>query len=443
MTPLAILSITIMVIGSFLVWKCRPLTAICVYLGFIILYPENWSFKFGGMPTLFVGKVLIFPLMLNLVFKAKRLSGFRPNVLDAGVVLLLLGQLTAGLTQGEDLWQVIAEQSHYIATETLSYFAVRLSIRSRRDLLFLVKALALTATPLACIAIYESLTGDYVYTKLYYFLSGGQGELFALATPAGMLRAGFYRAAASFGNAIGLGLFFAACLPLALCLRNDPSWKWWQMATVIILLSLGLLSTVSGGPLLSFAVSAMVLAYYPLRKSLPVAIPLALGIVVLWQLSAPAWGVAAPTDHLRNLAFNPKNADYRTGLIEEAFTGGMEDHWYFGYGTWGFGEKKPNPEFNWRHKDLVNIHIGQLVRFGLFGFVPYLAVSLMSFLKLGQAARVKRYSSDTWLIWCVFAFFVGWQVAFLTVGAVRQITCLLYLLTGLISNLPSIVRRKM
>jgi hypothetical protein len=440
MTALEILTITLIVVGSFFVWRCRPLTAICVYFAIIVLYPQHWTFKFGGMPTLFVGKVLIFPLMLNLVFKAKRLSGFRPNVLDAGVVLLLLGQLTAGLIQGEDLWQVIAEQSHYIATETLGYFAVRLSITSRRDLLFLVKVLALTAMPLACIAIYESLTGDYVYAKLSYLLSGQKEEMLALT---GMLRSGFYRAATSFGVPIGLGLFFAACVPLVLCLRNDPSWKWWQMATVIILVSLGLLSTVSGGPLLSFAVSAMVLAYYPLRKSLPVAIPLALGIVVLWQLCAPAWGVAAPTDHLRNLAFNPKNADYRMGLIEEAFTGGMDDHWYFGYGTWGFGEKKPNPEFNWRHKDLVNIHIGQLVRFGLFGFVPYLAVSLMSFLKLGQAARVKRYSSDTWLIWCVFAFFVGWQVAFLTVGAVRQITCLLYLLTGLISNLPSIVRRKM
>jgi hypothetical protein len=141
MTALEILTITLIVVGSFFVWRCRPLTAICVYFAIIVLYPQHWTFKFGGMPTLFVGKVLIFPLMLNLVFKAKRLSGFRPNVLDAGVVLLLLGQLTAGLIQGEDLWQVIAEQSHYIATETLGYFAVRLSITSRRDLLFLVKVL--------------------------------------------------------------------------------------------------------------------------------------------------------------------------------------------------------------------------------------------------------------------------------------------------------------
>ena len=441
MTALEILTVTLMIVGSFLVWKCRPLTAICVYLAIFVLYPQHWSVKFGSMPTLFVGKVLIFPLMLNLIFKAKRLSGFTLNALDIAMVLLFLGQLTAGLAQGEGLWQVIAEQSHYIATETLSYFAVRLSITSRKDLLSLVKVLAFIAVPLACVAIYESLTGDYIYAKLGYLLSGQKGEMLALRR---MVRSGFHRAAVSFGVPIGLGLFFAACLPLVLCLRNDPSWRWWKIVTVITLLFIGVLSTFSSGPLFSVAVSVIILAHYPLRKPFALAIPSAITILVFWQVSASSLGVGAPTDFLHKLAFNPKTADYRVGLVEEAFTGGMKDHWYFGYGVWGgIEEKNPNLEFNWKHKDVVNIHIAQLVRFGLFGLVPYLAVSLLSFLKLGQAAHVKRYSSDGWIIWCVFAFFVGWQVAFLTVGSIRQIGCLLYMLIGLISNLPSIVRRKM
>jgi len=444
MTALEILTVTLMFVGSFFVWKCRPLTAVCLYLGVVLLYPQGWSIKFGGMPTLFVGKVLIIPLMLNLIFKAKRLSGFRLNILDVAMVLLFLGQLTAGLIQREDLWQVIADQSHYMATETLNYFAFRLCIRSRKELHCLVKVLALIAIPLACIAIYESLTGDFVYAKLGYLLSGRKDAISALGIiRSPTLRAGFYRSAASFGIPIALGLFFAACVPLVLCLRNDPSWKWWQMTTVIILMVVGLLSTVSSGPLFSFVVSLIVLAHYPLRRPFTIAIPSVLTMLVFWQVSAPLFGVGSPTDYLRRLAFSPKNAEYRLGLIEEAFTGGMEDHWYFGYGTWGFGEKKPNPEFNWKHKDVVNIHVAQLVRFGLFGLVPYLAVSLLSFLKLGQAVHVKRYSSDAWLIWCVFAFFTGWQVAFFTVSSIQQIRCLLFMFIGLMSNLPDIVRQKM
>jgi hypothetical protein len=439
MNALDILTITIMAVGSLIVWRLKPTAAMAVYLACILLYPEAWSIKLGPLPTLFVGKVLIFPLLLNLVVKARRLETFKINVLDGAVLFLLVGQFIATLTHGS-LSQAVADQSHVVATQTLTYFAARLAVNSRRELFSFVKSLAWAAVPLLLIAYYETLTGDFVYVRINEALGGREWVILSHALHGVSQRFGLYRAMASFGVCISLGLLFAGLFPLVMTLRGDPSAPRWRMAILLVLLPLGAIATVSSAPLLAFAVSAAVLAYYPLRKSLPVVLPLAILILVCLQLLGPRWGIPTPSSQSRLLAFSPENADYRLGLIEEAFTGGMHGHWLFGYGyRVGIGVDSPNPDFNWRHDDIVNIYIAQLVRFGLFGLLPFLAVSLLPFFKLAQAAVRGKGPSDPWLVWCFFAFFLGWQIAFCTVSSIYQMSILLYLLIGLMGSLPNLV----
>lgn len=436
---LDVLTISVMVVGSVFVWRREPLKALTLYFWIILLYPEGWTVKFGNFPELFPAKVVVLPLVLTLILKAKRLRTFRPNVLDAAVILLLAGKSLATLTHGS-LMETAAHLSHDFTTQTLVYFSVRLAVTSRKDVYFFIRSLSLAGVVLAVIVIYEALSGDFVYDRLHRAMTGTGWETLGLTIRQVQPRMGIYRPIASFAVHISIGLFFAGMLPLLFSLRKDRAWRTGVKILVASLLAVGTLATVSSGPLFCIAVTLAVLACYPVRRTLPFAVPLIIGMLVFWQVLAPSIGLMAPlTSHLREFAYVPENADYRLGLVREAFSGGMQGHWFFGYGyNAGIGVENPNPAFNWEHEDIVNIHIAHLVRFGLFGALPFLFVILISFLKLAQAGLRRSAYGDSWWLWCWLAFFLGWQVAFMTVSSIYQVTILLYAFVGIMAGLPDI-----
>jgi len=92
--------------------------------------------------------------------------------------------------------------------------------------------------------------------------------------------------------------------------------------------------------------------------------------------------------------------------------------------------------FNWVHKDLVNIYIAILVRYGLLGIFPYLCINFLYYKRLFEADSRVRTNADLWIIWCIMSTFVGWNVAMLTVSAMGQVNTLLFMLIGICANLP-------
>lgn len=437
MSLLDICTILIMVLGSLLVLILPARRALAVYFFILLFYPQSWNVDLPALPTLFPAKVMVFPLVFGLWLRRDPNRPFRITLLDAAVVAFLAGKFIASLTQGS-LGEAVANTSHDLALQTLVYFAIRLGITSLEALVALIKTLALFAVPLVAMAFFEAMTGVFVYDQIHRALVGYGWQTLALTVREVEARFGIYRPIVSFGVHISLGLFFSGAFAMWIGVRKRVKWApimYWLIAAV---LSGGVVLSVSSAPWFAYVIAGAIICCYPLRGAMPVAAPLVILVGVAVQFMLPDTSVApAATDILRELAFSPQNADYRLGLIQEAFSGGMRDHWLFGYGhNIGIGRPDPNPSFQWVHQDIVNIHVAQLARFGLFGLVPFLAIILLAYMALVQAARVSVDTDGTWLVWAFFALFTSWQIAFMTVSSIYQMNVLLFAVIGLMGTLP-------
>jgi hypothetical protein len=141
---------------------------------------------------------------------------------------------------------------------------------------------------------------------------------------------------------------------------------------------------------------------------------------------------------LTRFALNSKTAHYRIALIDEAFGGGMDRHWLFGYGYVGVDPMADNKNFTWEHKDLTNIYIAKLARFGLVGLIPFLFVNVLFYRRLIQASLRTRRSDEKWLFWCIGSAMVGLNIAMMTVTALAQFDVLFHMLIAVCENTRAI-----
>ena len=142
-------------------------------------------------------------------------------------------------------------------------------------------------------------------------------------------------------------------------------------------------------------------------------------------------------DVLGRFAYSSRTARYRTELIKEAFSGGMSGHWIAG---WGYiGLDSDDEKFPWVHKDMVNLYIAKLARVGLLGTLPYLILNILYYKRLYQASKLSSSQSDKWLIWCIAATLVGWNIAMLTVNAQFPVSGFLYMLIAITGNMRNIL----
>jgi O-antigen ligase len=245
-------------------------------------------------------------------------------------------------------------------------------------------------------------------------------------------RNGFYRAYVSMGVSIIFGLFFTAAWPMALGLIKEKVWSPFKLIVICLILFGGALSSMSSAPLYAIVVAIGFICIYPLRRYWPLFVfVLFSGIAFIEMFSNRHFYYV-----MTNFSFDPSNAYYRIGLFNEAFGGGMTGHWLTGYGYVGVGPGSDNTYFHWVHTDLVNIYIGYLVSFGMLGLVPMIVTNVLYYRSLYRAAKLATTESSRWLLWCITAALVGWNVAMMTVSALAQIETLLAILIGVTVNLP-------
>ena len=117
----------------------------------------------------------------------------------------------------------------------------------------------------------------------------------------------------------------------------------------------------------------------------------------------------------------------------------MNGHWIFGYGYVGIGRGNDNTYFNWIHKDMTNIYIANLVRYGLIELILFLIINYLYYSNLYRAYKISNNNNDKWLIWCIMSALVGWNIAMLTVNALPIISTLLFILMAITQNLKKII----
>lgn len=416
----------IAIFGSLAALFSTPRRALIIYLSVMFLYPQHLTLNIGSI-SFTTSRILILVVLTNIFFRTPFASQLKWNWLDFFVMAAFLGKCIA-LVATTDALRLIERQGGLLIDTVFPYFATRLIVTSRKDLISIIKSLTFIAIPLAIIGVYESVTGQ----NLYSFLQSND----AWMSYEQELRHGFYRAVGPVGIPINFGLVFAVVFPICLGLRYYPKIrKKWVLSGCAFTI-VGVLSSMSSAPFFSTAVSVAAIFFYPLRKHWRVFLVLFLTCCLAVELFSSRHFYQI----FDRLALNPKTARYRIGLVEEALGGGMKDHWLTGYGLVGIGktEESTHSDFNWEHDDFVNIYIGILACYGLLGLLPYFGLNILYYRRLHQAFARATFLPDRWLIWCFLSSMVGWNVAMLTVGAFG-VNTLLHILIANIGNLPQIV----
>lgn len=418
------------VIGSLLALGKKPERALSVYMVCLFVYPLPLVIPLG--PADFnVPRIVVIALLIGATLRG-RLKHFRFHLLDLFIVLELVGRLIS-LSQNVEPSLFMVREAGWFFDTGLPYFAARLILTSREALFRFLKTFIYLAIPLAPFGVIEAVTGFNV-TELFgsyyawdagYVVSGFQEK-----------RLGFYRASFTFGVHIVWGLFFAAVAPMCVGLFKTVSLKERPIIALGFIMAVaGLMSSLSTAPLYAFVVSMAMIAVFKFRQYWPPMAAAVIMMIIILEIYIDGHFYEIGT----TLAFESATASYRIALLNEAFGGGMDGHWLFGYGYVGIGPGNDNTNFDWFFKDLLNIYVGKLARVGLVGLLPFIAANILYYRRLYQAAKATRDPNMWWLIWCISAFLVGWNVAMMTVGALGKIETMLYLMIGMCSNLPSIV----
>jgi len=425
------LTLLIAVVAFVLAFVLKPAKALLVYCAVLFAYPELLTVPLGTV-DFNAPRITILGLMANLVFRSSAWRGLKWNWLDTFVVAAYFLPVLAALKNAPASLVFERQFGGQMLDILFPYFAARMALRSRPDMLLFFKGLVYIGSPLALFAMIEAKTGFNVYSIFYAFYGWGFSDMSLLSD----MRLGMYRARGSFGVPILLGLFFSATATMAVGLWREKVWSPTKTGILFLLMIGGLMASLSSAPLFAIFISMSMVIFYRFRRLWPV---LVIGLVAS-MIFVEVYSNRHFYHVLTWFSFSNKTAYYRIHLLEEAFGGGMDGHWMYGYGYVGVGPGNDNTNFHWKHRDFTNLYIAILVRFGLVGVLPYIMMQILYYRKLYVAARSCRSPGQLWLIWCLTAALVGWNISMLTVSAFRQIAVFQYMLIGLCNNLPAIVR---
>jgi hypothetical protein len=410
-------TLIIAALGSFLALTLSPIRALCAYLCVLLLHTQDLDVSIGVID--FSSARIVLPaLAANVIFRAPHLlKSFRWSLLDTSVVLLFVGQVVS-LFFTEPFMRVLENRSGHLLETVMPYFLCRAVLRSKKDLLMLIKTLILISLPLAFFGVVETTTGhNYIGSKM---------------PP---LRDGHFRAYGTFSVHISFGIFFASVIPLCISLWNQRVWSRVFLVVCICCCMAGLISSWSSGPILALYFSVVFLCSYPIRRAWPILLVAGFALIVLVDnLSNRRW-YEVPTRFL----LSSSTAYYRIELYKEAFGGGMTDHWLCGYGLVA-NAYSSYKEFPWVHRDMTSIYIKVLAVYGLTGLVPFLIRMVLYYSKLVDAYTKCVGKADKWMIWCIAATLMGLDSSFLSINCVSKtihVHHILIAISGSFANFPS------
>ncbi|MFH0964492.1 MAG: hypothetical protein V2A58_10835 [Planctomycetota bacterium] len=422
------------IVGLAAVMMLRPTRGLMVYLGVLCWYAAWQPAPVLGI-NLTAPRIIILGLLMRCVVDGRLTKRFRWAWLDTLVVVFAAAEIVSGLMTSPT--EVLLQNRAGALFDTgLVYFVGRLAIVSRQDYAFVLKGLLVIAAPIAVLGVIQSVTGSNPWGNL---VRAGEMEGGAIQAVEGQtVRWGLWRARANFFSPIVFGFFFACVGACGAGLwKTVTAGKRWKIGAGLAGTMVGLGSSLSSGPLLAAAISAPVIAVYRYRRYWKAGLAvLGAGLLAAEIGSNRHWYEVAASF----CSFNPATAYYRIELVEETFSGGMEGHWLMGYGLRAGGQVAVAGISHWKHQDITNHYVYELMRFGLLGLVPLLAVFVGAFSRVRRAYRSAASESDRWVVWCLGAMLAGAAASMMSACWEGQAYSLFFLFLGATGSMPGIVR---
>lgn len=386
-------------------------------------YPSYMSVQIGTLDFT-VCRILILVLYARLLLLTNLPKRFNFIWLDKMVILFFVAQLLAGMTTTPVL-QLLENRAGAIFDTVLPYFAIKLIVKSKDQYLILLKGILLCSAPLAILGMYQCLSGNNIFSFI-------PGHVYALKN---IPRHGFYRANLTFSVSIMFGLYFAMLGPV--CVGLWPSIKKHKLLYVaaILLMGIGVVSSMSSGPWLAVLVAIAFIVFYRFRRSWKIWIAIIIFLCAMIEIVSNRHFYEV----IDRLTLSSKTAWYRSRLMEVAlFEDGMSGHWLAGYGLVDPG---------WSHKidhrdqtDMVNHYLLVLSRFGLLALIPFSTIAILAFYIAVKCFRSSMSDDDKWIIWCLSGTLFGLLVSLFSVSLFGPPKTILYLLFGFFAVMPVIVR---
>ena len=387
-----------------------------LFFASLIFLPGSLAMELGGL-NLPVHRIAVLMLFINLLVTRKDLRTFQWHRADTCLLVFFAGQIAAGVFT-TDLFVLLENRSGMFMDVAMPYFAVRIILNSKeRYLLFLRYTLMLSA-----LLVFPAL---YQMTRGVNLLDLGRHK-------PQMFRNNFYRAYVSFDNSIYFGMYYAAIATAgAGLILQDRGPRRIGSALLTAAACVGVMTSMSSGPLMALIISAAVIALYPLRRRWKmILLTVALGCLAVEVISNRHF-----YEVVDRFTFQSQTAWYRSRLIEIAlFEGGMKDHWMVGYGFAdpGWGGRIVGPGYV---SDIVNQYLFYLCRFGLLGLVPFFLFLWFTLRRLfGGFLRIQP-SRDQWLVWCLGGAIIGMLISLNTVSVFGAVLSVFYMLLAMANNI--------
>ncbi len=210
-----------------------------------------------------------------------------------------------------------------------------------------------------------------------------------------------------------------------------------KLIVALACMFLGVISSMSSGPLLALMVTIPFLLAYRYRSHWKIGILIiVMGCTFIEIISNRHFW-----ETIDRFTFSSKTAWYRTRLIEVAlFEDGMTDHWLAGHGL-------DDPGWSMKidlrsHTDMVNHYILILSRYGLIGFIPFMLMLKRAAKSLICAIKHANSHPDRWLAWTLAGAFLGLLASLFSVSLFGPPITMFYLLLSFCPVVERIVNQE-
>ena len=409
-------TIAVAAAGVLLVMWLKPSQGLAVYLASVMFYSTDMFVPVGSL-NFTVGRIVVAALLVRTFTVSKSTEPFRWNIIDTLVLLLFAWGAFALMVTVGGVSALENQAGHFMDT-VLVYFAARLALRRKADLIALAKAISVLVIILAALGVAESLTSWSPYTRFRILAAARRGRTYSPEP-----RDGFYRAAGAGGNSIVFGMMFVFLMPPLLTLyRAVPRWRFMAALSLGAAVA-GAWSSNSAGPfmfVMTFGACALLIKKPELVK------PILVGFLLLCV--AAELGSNRRFYHLISYMSLGGAWWHRARLIDLAIAH-IGEYWALGYG-WvdpGWGRLIDGRAYT----DITNHYILLAVRHGI------LAPVLFTGVLYGVIARLRRVYlrlagdplSDG--AWYMASMFVAAAITLWSVGLLGVAGSLFYLFSGI------------
>ncbi len=409
------------------VFFSTPVHGLIVYVAALAWYPQYLAVPVGTIDFT-LRRIVILAIFGKLFLQTNLPNRFKFIWLDKIIIIYFAAQIVAGATTAQSLTAFLENRAGAVFDMVLPYFAVRMIVRDKHQYLVLLKAILVIATPLAIVGFYQCLTGKNPAGFLMEYRAWGATSYAPLP------RSGFFRANVTFSVSIMFGLFFAMFGPVCAGVLRSVSKHKMLYLVGLLLMILGVFSSMSAGPWLAALLAVCFIALYSYRKHWRLAVATIILICVTLEVISNRHFYEV----IDRFTFSGQTAWYRSRLIEVAlYEGGMNGHWLTGFGN--SMEPGWNTKIDGRdHTDMVNHYLLVLSYYGLVGFVPFLALNIAVIKRLVNAYKASSLDSDKWLVWCLAAGLFGLAGTFMSVSLFGPPTTIYYMMIAFAGVMPTL-----